>query len=118
MLGWPARRSGSRSHAHTSWGSRNPTETRRSSRLTLPRPGVPVNQRTRTRHPRRRRAGHALRRSLAWRSMFAWRFLDHGGSEVGASERFPDRESAESWMGETWSDLHERGVEEVVLVDE
>ncbi len=50
--------------------------------------------------------------------MFAWRFLDHGGSEVGASERFPDRESAESWMGETWSDLHERGVEEVVLVDE
>ena len=50
--------------------------------------------------------------------MFAWRYLDDDGDELGASERFPDPESAESWMGEAWSDLRERGVEEVVLVDE
>jgi len=50
--------------------------------------------------------------------MFAWRFLDGSSDEMGYSERFADREAAESWMGEAWADLRERGVEEVVLVDE
>ena len=50
--------------------------------------------------------------------MFAWRFLDGSSDEMGSSERFPDREAAESWMGEAWADLQERGVEEVVLIDE
>jgi hypothetical protein len=50
--------------------------------------------------------------------MFAWRYLDEEGEELGSSERFSDTEAAESWMGEAWADLHERGVEEVVLVDE
>jgi hypothetical protein len=50
--------------------------------------------------------------------MFAWRFLDGQGEEVGTSERFPDRERAEAWMGEAWSGLVERGIEEVILVDE
>lgn len=50
--------------------------------------------------------------------MFAWRYLDDEGEELGSSERFPDAEAAESWMGESWSDLRDRGVEEVVLVDE
>jgi hypothetical protein len=50
--------------------------------------------------------------------VFAWRFLDGTGGEVGVSDRFPEREAAESWMGEAWADLRERGVEEVVLMDE
>jgi hypothetical protein len=50
--------------------------------------------------------------------MFAWRFLDDDGTELGVSERFADRESAESWIGLSWADLYERGVKEVVLFDE
>jgi hypothetical protein len=50
--------------------------------------------------------------------VFAWRFLDGSSDEIGSSERFADREEAETWMGEAWADLRERGVEEVVLVDE
>jgi hypothetical protein len=50
--------------------------------------------------------------------MFSWRFLDGNSEEMGSSERFLDREAAESWMGEAWADLRERGVEEVVLMDE
>ena len=50
--------------------------------------------------------------------MFAWLYLNEDGEELGSSERFADPEAAESWMGETWSDLRERGVQEVVLVDE
>lgn len=49
-------------------------------------------------------------------SGFAWRYLDGAGSEVGRSERFSDREAAEAWLGERWSDLGSRGVEEVVLL--
>jgi hypothetical protein len=52
------------------------------------------------------------------RAMFAWRYLDHEGQEVGSSERFADKEGAESWIGLTWADLHANGIEEVVLVDE
>lgn len=50
--------------------------------------------------------------------MFTWQFLDGNSVEVGASDRFPDREAAESWMGEAWADLRDRGVEEVVLFDQ
>jgi hypothetical protein len=49
--------------------------------------------------------------------MFVWVYLDAGGGRTGASDPFPDREAAESWLGETWSDLLARGVEEVVLED-
>ncbi|HEX6230087.1 MAG TPA: hypothetical protein VF029_00060 [Actinomycetota bacterium] len=49
--------------------------------------------------------------------MFAWSYLDQSGEEVGRSPRFPDAESAESWIGISWRDLQESGVEEVVLVD-
>jgi hypothetical protein len=49
--------------------------------------------------------------------MFGWRYLDAEGREVGTSEPFADRAAAEGWMGEAWSDLLGRGVEEVVLVD-
>jgi hypothetical protein len=50
--------------------------------------------------------------------MHAWRYLDGNGEELGSSDLFADRESAESWMGEAWPDLLDRGVEEVVLMDE
>ena len=33
-------------------------------------------------------------------------------------QMFPDQESAEEWMGDSWADLRERGVEEVILMDD
>ena len=50
--------------------------------------------------------------------MFGWSFLDASGEEVGRSPRFPDAETAEAWIGGSWRDLKERGVEEVVLHDD
>ena len=49
--------------------------------------------------------------------MLAWRYLDGAGRELGISEGFGDRVAAEGWMGESWSDLRERGVEAVELID-
>jgi hypothetical protein len=49
--------------------------------------------------------------------MFVWRYLDAAAADAGESESFPDREGAEAWLGEAWSDLLQRGVEEVVLED-
>ncbi|HZD17228.1 MAG TPA: hypothetical protein VE669_03700 [Actinomycetota bacterium] len=49
--------------------------------------------------------------------MFGWTYLDQDGQQIGRSPRFPDTESAESWLGLSWTDLHENGVEEVVLFD-
>ena len=49
--------------------------------------------------------------------MFAWRYLDAEGRETGRSDPFDDRPAAEAWMGEAWSDLLARGVEEVALLD-
>ena len=48
---------------------------------------------------------------------FVWAYLDEAGQELGTSEEFTDREAAESWMGDSWQDLLDRGVEEVALVD-
>jgi hypothetical protein len=50
--------------------------------------------------------------------MFGWTYLDRAGEEVGRSSRFDDAEQAEEWMGSSWQELLERGVEAVVLVDE
>jgi len=49
--------------------------------------------------------------------MFGWTYLDRAGEEVGRSPRFDDAERAEEWMGSSWQELLERGVEAVVLVD-
>jgi hypothetical protein len=49
--------------------------------------------------------------------MFVWRYLDASGTETGSSDRFDDREAAEAWLGETWAELLDRGVEEVALTD-
>jgi hypothetical protein len=50
--------------------------------------------------------------------VFAWTYLDGQGEEIGRSDRFPNQEAAEDWMGGSWQDLLERGVEEVALVDQ
>lgn len=50
--------------------------------------------------------------------MFAWTYLDQAGQEVGRSPRFPDTEAAEDWIGTSWRDLYENGIEEVVLFDQ
>jgi hypothetical protein len=47
----------------------------------------------------------------------SWTYVDDAGEEMGNSETFDDRQTAEDWMGQAWQDLLERGVEEVVLVD-
>jgi hypothetical protein len=47
-----------------------------------------------------------------------WTYLDQMGQEVGTSPHFPDAESAEDWIGASWRDLYENGVEEVVLFDQ
>ncbi len=50
--------------------------------------------------------------------MFAWTYLDQTGQEVGRSPAFPDTETAEAWIGTSWRDLFESGIEEVVLFDQ
>lgn len=50
--------------------------------------------------------------------MFAWTYLDRSGEEVGRSPRFPEAEQAEEWIGSSWPELLETGVESVVLVDD
>lgn len=49
--------------------------------------------------------------------MFAWTYLDGSGEEVGSSPSFSEAEEAEDWIGSSWRDLFERGVESVVLFD-
>jgi hypothetical protein len=49
--------------------------------------------------------------------MFGWTLLDGSGQEIGHSPSFPDAEAAEAWIGTSWADLLENGVEEVVLYD-
>jgi hypothetical protein len=60
-------------------------------------------------------------RTVAWRAyradVFVWRYVDAAGQNAGESEPFEDRSSAEEWMGDAWSGLLDRGVQEVLLVD-
>lgn len=49
--------------------------------------------------------------------MFGWTFFDGDGQELGASHGFADADAAEAWIGTSWRDLLESGVEEVALVD-
>ena len=48
---------------------------------------------------------------------FTWAYLDEAGEEVGRSEVFAERDAAEDWMGQSWQDLLDRGVEQVALED-
>ena len=49
--------------------------------------------------------------------MIDWTYFDRSGEEVGRSPRFPDVEQAEDWIGASWPELLENGVEAVVLYD-
>jgi hypothetical protein len=51
-----------------------------------------------------------------------WRLEDNAGAEVAvegelADQRFPSQADAESWVGETWSDLAALGVDAVTLFE-
>lgn len=52
-----------------------------------------------------------------------WRLEDAAGGEVSVSgdlaeQRFASQADAESWVGETWSDLAAEGVDAVVLFEQ
>ena len=51
-----------------------------------------------------------------------WRLVDAAGAEVEvtgdlAEQRFLSQADAESWVGETWAQLAEAGVDAVVLLE-
>ncbi|MGH8970338.1 MAG: hypothetical protein ACRDV1_10360 [Actinomycetes bacterium] len=52
---------------------------------------------------------------------FTWRYETLDGSTVSAAglptERFPTQADAESWIGESWRDLVELGVDQVSLLE-
>jgi hypothetical protein len=49
--------------------------------------------------------------------MFSWRYLDGEGQELGVSGPFDDRGDAESWLGGSWADLRDQGIDGVELFD-
>ena len=50
--------------------------------------------------------------------MFGWTYLDQSGEELGRSPKFGEVEAAEEWIGSSWRDLLENGIDEVALVDD
>ena len=48
---------------------------------------------------------------------WTWQLEDASGESVGTSESFDSRSDAESWVGETFEDLLERGIDQVRLFD-
>ncbi len=55
-------------------------------------------------------------------AIWHWRLLDASGAEVvaegaGSPSRFPSQSDAETWVGESWRDLVEQGVDSVVLLE-
>jgi hypothetical protein len=53
---------------------------------------------------------------------WSWRFEDASGTEVDvpseyAGHRFASQADAESWVGETWAELAEVGVDAVTLLE-
>jgi hypothetical protein len=55
---------------------------------------------------------------VAW----LWRYENSGGESVEADafpvESFPTQADAETWIGETWRELLEAGVEQVSLFED
>jgi len=53
-------------------------------------------------------------------STFTWRYEDPAGSEIASAAlpapTFPSQADAESWVGETWRELLDGGVEQVFLL--
>lgn len=53
--------------------------------------------------------------------VWTWRYEKTDGTPVqnaGEQEEFPGQGDAESWIGESWKDLLEKGVEQVSLLDD
>ncbi|BCJ29531.1 hypothetical protein AB0I55_03255 [Actinocatenispora sera] len=52
---------------------------------------------------------------MAW----MWRYLDQAGEPVeGPTEVFGSQSDAESWLGQCWRELSEKGVTTVRLVED
>jgi hypothetical protein len=51
---------------------------------------------------------------------WTWRYEDAGGGELPqpAPEAFPSKADAESWLGESWRELLDRGIQQVVLLED
>jgi len=50
---------------------------------------------------------------------WSWRYEDTDGKPVtGPTEVFASQADAESWIGQTWRDLHATGVTTVTLVED
>ncbi len=51
---------------------------------------------------------------------WSWRLETTDGAVVEAvrAEKFPSQADAESWIGESWQDLAEQGVDRVVLLED
>lgn len=52
-----------------------------------------------------------------------WRYEDETGAAIAPSDgevadRFPSQSDAETWLGENWRDLLERGVAQVTLLED
>ena len=53
--------------------------------------------------------------------VWTWQFEKADGSTVAApsgAEEFPTQGDAESWVGETWKELVEGGIDQVVLLED
>ena len=55
---------------------------------------------------------------MSWK----WRYETESGASVtgqpDASQEFPTQADAETWIGETWRDLLDSGIDRVVLLEE
>jgi hypothetical protein len=54
---------------------------------------------------------------------WTWRYEDESGAAIApdgapAAEPFPTQSDAESWIGETWRELLEAGVQQVTLLED
>jgi hypothetical protein len=48
---------------------------------------------------------------------WTWRLEKSDGTKIGTSESFDSRGDAESWVGEEFEDLLEKGIDQVTLFD-
>jgi hypothetical protein len=48
---------------------------------------------------------------------WSWQRLNAAGEEVAGEERFASQGDAETWLGETWRELVDAGVTQVVLLE-
>ena len=60
--------------------------------------------------------------SQSFGETWTWRYEDSAGAVVGAgalpAARFPSQAEAESWVGESWRELLDAGVDAVTLLRE